>query len=222
MGTQLAAYRSEIRRLHEQSDDLCVAVSALLRYIARMKAAHAEEMCANAGTGGCPRCASYVETVARMMACTEPSPQDTADGSHDGRALKCAMGTIAERDEEVRGLWSTISKKDETIAWLTAELDKTKKEMKGRNRHLKRYEHSTTPGKHGYNETRTTRRGAKKIRRGERHRGCRKPQDRPARGTRWGTPPDACGKDRRAQDGKVPGMRQEAPEEAPHDLQTHT
>ena len=44
MGTQLAAYRNEIRRLHEQSDDLCVAVSALLRQIARIKAAHAEEM----------------------------------------------------------------------------------------------------------------------------------------------------------------------------------
>ena len=42
-------------------------------------------------------------------------------------------------------------KKDGVIEWLTAELDKTKNEMKGRNRHLKRYENSTL-GKYGCNE----------------------------------------------------------------------
>ena len=31
MGTRLAAYRNEIARLHTQGDDLCVAVSALVR-----------------------------------------------------------------------------------------------------------------------------------------------------------------------------------------------
>ena len=31
--TKTAAYRYEIRRLHGRSDDLCVAVSALLRHI---------------------------------------------------------------------------------------------------------------------------------------------------------------------------------------------
>ena len=89
-----------------------------------------------------------------MMAGTGTAPQDIADGPHDGRALKWAMETIAERDEEVRELRLTISQKDEAIEWLTAELDKTKKELKGRTRHLKRYENSTTPGKHGYNEAR--------------------------------------------------------------------
>ena len=147
MKTQLAPYRNEIRRLHGLGDDLCVTVSALLRHIARMKAAHAEEMCGNAGTGGCSRCASYAETIAKLMAGTGASPQETADSPYDGDggALKWAMETIHERDETVRRLESTVSKKDEEMERLTAELN-VKNELKGRSRNLKRYENSTTPG----------------------------------------------------------------------------
>ena len=95
MGTKLASYRCEIRRLHGRSDDLCVAVSALLRYIARRNAAHAEDACSNAGTGPCPRCASYVEEIVRLKA-----DADSADQGVD-QALKWAAQALNERDGEV-------------------------------------------------------------------------------------------------------------------------
>ena len=93
-GTQLAAYRNEIPDCTE-GDDPCVTVSALLRHIDRVKAAHAEGY-ANTGTGRAPRCVSYVEEIARLAGAGS-SPLETADGPDHGgdRALKWAMETIS-------------------------------------------------------------------------------------------------------------------------------
>ena len=54
----------------------------------------------------------------------------------------------------MRVLQSTLSEKDGETGWLAAELGKAQNELKGRSRHLKRYENATTPGKHGCNEAR--------------------------------------------------------------------
>ena len=148
VGTKLAAYRYEIHRLHERSDDLCVAVSALLRYVARRNAAHAEDACSNVGTGPCPSCASYVEEIVRLKAGT-----DSADQGAD-QALKWAAQALNERDGEVRGLKAEMAEKDDAIEWLRAEVDKIKQDLEKRRGRLKRYENATTSGRHGYNEER--------------------------------------------------------------------
>lgn len=109
------------------------------------------------------RLAAYRNEIARLHA--ELDRRDETIRSLEGH-IADMRATHAEEMVLLRAQLAALSPKGgaapEEMERLKAELAQVKKELEGRTGQLRRYENSTTPGRHGYNEDRTKTRAEEK------------------------------------------------------------